>query len=226
MSNTTINFEAINANINSALEAAKAMQESAKAMQESLTQKLSSLSILKKEYEDGLEAIQDIAQDQKAVKEDYDWLLKRKEEKPNFWHPDNQADLDGAINKMKELDDEKISYAMRVESLKKNINEIYAELQPKEEVAANKVETPKLEVKKDTALEDKSAKIQFADGGKYRVILSNGKELDCSISNKMSKYLDGIDTQKFYGTFSIKYDKNRFKDAKQEWFLCSVSVNN
>lgn len=134
--------------------------------------------------------------------------------------------LETAMEKAEEEFAEAENALTASETKVRNLEKFFSDLKPVEQVVANKVETPKLEVKKDAALEDKSAKIQFADGGKYRVILSNGKELDCSISDKMNKYLDGIDTQKFYGTFSIKYDKNRFKDAKQEWFLCSVSSNN
>lgn len=119
-----------------------------------------------------------------------------------------------------------------VEIKKHNLEKFFANLKPVEQVVANKVETPKVEVpkltkeeKKDDAVVDTKAVIKFAENGGYKVFISNGKELDCTIFQDVRNILDNLADEVFNGTFTVKYAKNRNKNSDRAYFVFFAKPN-
>lgn len=111
----------------------------------------------------------------------------------------------------------------------RKLEKFFADLKPVEQVVANKVETPKLEAKKqekkDDAIIDAKAVIKFAENGGYKVFINNGKELDCVVFQDVKNILDNLADEVFNGTFTVKYAKNRNKNSDRAYFVFFAKPN-
>lgn len=112
----------------------------------------------------------------------------------------------------------------------RNLEKFFADLKPVEQVVANKVESVKVETpkqeKKDDAIVDSKAVIKFAENGGYKVVIGNGKELDCTIFQDVRNILDNLADEVFNNTFTVKYAKNRNKNSDKAFFVFFAKPNN
>lgn len=222
MSHTTINFENTFAAINSAIFEVNKRKEYLEA-------KNSELIVLKREYDDAVESLDDIARDYQSENGIMEKLTAAKNIMGDLWNPENEEKLKDSIRKCEDFNQEENEYLQKLRTLTKSIEAIQAEFTKKEEIAANKVETPKVETpkqeKKDDAIVDSKAVIKFAENGGYKVIIGNGKELDCTIFQDVRNILDNLADEVFNNTFTVKYAKNRNKNSDKAFFVFFAKPN-
>ena len=153
------------------------------------------------------------------------WIEQAKDE------PEYQEELRNTL--LKKAEDEFAEAENALTAAETNVRKLekfFADLKPVEQIVANKVESVKVETpkqeKKDDAIVDSKAVIKFAENGGYKVVINNGRELDCTIFQDVRNILDNLADEVFNGTFTVKYAKNRNKNSDRAYFVFFAKPNN